>query len=283
MAFKLVFGAVRRDDSEVGKRPLERFARALGEVVGHTVDAFEAKTYAELAAAMVRGDVDAAWLPPIPFIALEKKGVAEGLVSQRRAGRAEFHAVLLVGAASPIATLEDLQGTRAAWVDPYSASGYVVPRIELDARGIDPRAAFAAEKFFRSHAEVVRAVVSGRADVGATFGGVGAAGAVTRGAWLDVAGAAAAVRVLEVLAPIPGDVIAARVDLPKKTRETLTRALVAVARDRLHKVFVRDLFGSEDFRRWMPAGYDELREQTAAASAKGILEAEEHGYEEIVS
>ncbi len=278
MALKLVFGAVRRDDSEVGKKPLERFARALEEAAGLDVHVFEAPTYGELAAAMARGDVDVAWLPPIPFIALERKGVAEGLVSQRRAGRAEFHAVLVVGVGSPIQTLEELQGTRAAWVDPYSASGYVVPRIELDARGIDPRAAFSAERFFRSHSEVVRAVIEGRADVGATFGGVDAAGAVTRGAWLELP-RGDTVRVLAVLAAIPGDVIAARNDLPKRTRETVTRALVALARDRVQRVFVRDLFGSEDFRRWLPAGYDQLRDQTAVASAKGMLEAEEHGYE----
>jgi phosphonate transport system substrate-binding protein len=278
MAFKLVFGAVRRDDSEVGKKPLERFVRAFSELAGLDVQVFEAATYQDLAAAMVRGDVDVAWLPPIPFIALERKGVAEGLVSQRRAGRAEFHAVLVVGAASPIQTLEDLQGTRAAWVDPYSASGYVVPRIELDARGIDPRAAFSAERFFRSHAEVVRAVIEGRADVGATYGGVDATGAVIRGAWLELP-RGDSVRVLAVLAAIPGDVIAARTDLPKRTRETVTRALVAIARDRVQRVFVRDLFGSDDFRRWLPAGYDELRERTAQASAKGMLEAEEHGYD----
>ncbi len=277
MSFKLVFGAVRRDDSEVGKKPLERFARALGELANLDVQVYEAPTYEDLAAAIARGDVDAAWLPPIPFIALERKGVAEGLVSQRRAGRAEFHAVLIVNAASSIKAIEDVQGTRAAWVDPYSASGYVVPRIELDARGIDPRAAFSAERFFRSHAEVARAVIEGRADVGATYGGVDS-GVVSRGAWLELSRGAESIRVLSVLAAIPGDVIAARNDLPKRTRETLTRALVAIARDRVQRVFVRDLFGSEDFRRWMPAGYDELREQTAAASAKGMLEAEEHGY-----
>jgi phosphate/phosphite/phosphonate ABC transporter binding protein len=279
MALKLVFGAVRRDDSEVGKKPLERFARALSEVASIDVQGFEAATYAELAAGMVKGDVDVAWLPPIPFIALEGKGVAEGLVSQRRAGRAEFHSVLIVSAASGIQTLEEVQGTRAAWVDPYSASGYVVPRIELDARGIDPRAAFSAERFFRSHAEVVHALMEGRADVGATYGGVDASGTVTRGAWMEMPRGPDAIRVLEVLAAIPGDVIAARVDLPKRTRETMTRALIAIARDRVQKVFVRDLFGSEDFRRWLPAGYDTLRAQTAEASAKGMLEAEEHGYD----
>ena len=278
MALKLVFGAVRRDDSEVGKKPLERFTRAFGELAGLDIQVFEASTYEDLAAGMVKGDVDVAWLPPIPFIALERKGVAEGLVSQRRAGRAEFHAVLVVSAASPIQTLEDLQGTRAAWVDPYSASGYVVPRIELDARGIDPRVAFSAERFFHSHTEVVRAVIDGRADVGATYGGIDGAGAVIRGAWLELP-RGDTVRVLAALAAIPGDVIAARNDLPKRTRETVTRALVAIARDRVQRVFVRDLFGSEDFRRWLPAGYDELREQTAQASAKGMLEAEEHGYD----
>lgn len=278
MTEKLVFGAVRRDATAESKKPLERLAAALSEHAEVAIDVFEAPSYEELATTMHKGDVDFAWLPPIPFIALERRGTVLGLVSQHRGGRAEFHGVLLVQASSPIQKIEDLKGTRAAWVDPYSASGYVVPRIELDAVGIDPRTAFRAERFLRSHDAVVRAVMDSRADFGASYAGIDADGAIDRGAWLEIPRGKDTVRVLSILPPpIPGDVIAARVDLPKRTRETLTRGLVAVARDRVHRVFVRDSFGSDDFRRWMPAGYDQLRAQTQLASEKGLLEGREHG------
>ena len=78
----------------------------------------------------------------------------------------------------------------------YSASGYVVPRVGLAAVGVDPRVAFAEERFWHSHEAVVRAVVAGRADFGATYAGVGPGGEITRGSWMDVQGADEAVRVL---------------------------------------------------------------------------------------
>ena len=46
----------------------------------------------------------------------------------------------------------------------------MLPRIQLASRGIDPSTVLREELFLRSHAEVVRAVLDGRADVGATYG-----------------------------------------------------------------------------------------------------------------
>ena len=66
---------------------------------------------------------------------------------------------------------------------------------------------FGEELFLRSHAEVVRAVLDGRADVGATYAQRPAPGQpIQRAGFLDVA-PERSIRVLEWTRPIPNDVI----------------------------------------------------------------------------
>jgi phosphonate transport system substrate-binding protein len=54
---------------------------------------------------------------------------------------------------------------RAAWLDPQSASGYLFPRVELLALGVT----FSNEQFFLAPERVALAVLSGDADVGASY------------------------------------------------------------------------------------------------------------------
>src|SRR5579883_1487129 len=222
----LVFGWAAHAASPAAKQRMVEFTILLGKLSGAEVAVCEADTYSELAGLVHRRSVDIAWLAPIPFIALERRKAAAPLVSHHRGGRAQFHSVLIVPARSRIRTPYGLKKKRAAWVDPHSASGYVIPRIQLAAFGIDPRTAFAAERFYGSHEAAVRAVVGGKADFAGTYAQLDRDGAPLRGSWLEVPGAADAVRVLVTFGAVPGDVIVARRDLPAATRERLTHALI---------------------------------------------------------
>ncbi len=262
-----------------GKRRerMAEFCRAIGELARMEIVVLETRTYEELAASIHRREVDFAWLPPIPFIALERRDAVTGLATLHRDGRSDFHAVMIVHRTSTIQAVSDLQGARAAWVDPYSASGYVVPRIALDAVGVDLRAMFGAEKFYRSHERAVRAVVERRADFGATYAGLDASGALVRGPWAEVPNAEDAIRVLAIFSAIPADVIGARADLPLQVKAKLARAFLEIARDPSSQTLIRDLFGADEFRPWTSAGYDDLRSSTMHASERGLLEGREHG------
>jgi phosphonate transport system substrate-binding protein len=268
----LVFGYAAHGASTAMRERVAQFSAALGALAKVELAVYEAASYEDLARAVVAGEVDFAWLPPLAFVALERRNAVEALVSAQRGGDTAFYSAIIVAKGSDLQTPEDLAGARAAWVDPYSASGYVVPRAGLAAVGIDPRVAFAEERFWHSHEAVVRAVVAGRADFGATYAGVDAAGAITRGAWMDVHGADEAVRVLVRFGAIPGDVVAARTQLSIPRRDTLTRALLAVSREPEHRLLLSDAFGIDEFRRWVSAGYDALRRLTEDASKRGLLE-----------
>ncbi|MDB4944216.1 MAG: Phosphonate transporter phosphate-binding periplasmic component [Labilithrix sp.] len=271
----LVFGYAAHGASTLVRERVAELSRALGELAGAEIAVFEATSYEDLARAIVRGDVDFAWLPPLAFIALERRHAVVPLVSSERGGDTAFYSAIIVRADSGLVETDGLAGARAAWVDPYSASGYVVPRVGLAAVGVDPRVAFSEERFYHSHEAVVRAVVSGRADFGATFAGVNADALITRGSWLDVEGADEVVRVLVRFGAIPGDVVAATSDLAAERRDALTRGLLALSRTRQHRRLLTDAFGVDEFRRWVSAGYDALRRLAEDASKRGLLEQDE--------
>jgi phosphonate transport system substrate-binding protein len=271
----VVFGYVAHDAVKEQQALASEFAAALSRLAKLEVAVCRTRTYAEVTKLMLRKEVDFAWLPPVPYIALTRKDAAEPLVSLVRDGHAEFYAVLIVHRGSKIKTPRDLEGKRAAWVDPHSASGYVLPRMGLSAVGVDPRTAFRTERFFGSHDAVVRAVIERRADFGATFGGLDASGALVRGAW-SASEAAGDIVVLATFGAIPPDVIAARTDLPTFVCESLTHAFTHSSKDsELQGLLVR-LFGAQaELKRGTPEGYLQFCRAMMRASEDGLLEGDE--------
>jgi phosphonate transport system substrate-binding protein len=270
----VVFGYVGTDPTEVHRERVTAFAAALSKVAKVELAVCRARNYTEVTELVLRRQVDFAWLPPLPYIALSRKDAVEPLVSVVREGHGEFYSVLVVRADSPIKSPRDLVGKRAAWVDPHSASGYVLPRIGLSAVGVDPRTAFREERFYRSHEKVVRAVIDRRADFGATFGGLEASGALARGAW-SAAEVQGKVSVLATFGAIPPDVIAARSDLPTYVSESLTHAFTHASSEPELQALAKELLGATEFKRGTPEGYLDFCRATMRASDEGLLEGEE--------
>jgi phosphate/phosphite/phosphonate ABC transporter binding protein len=244
----------------------------LGERSGEYVVRREVQSYDELARLMLAGTIDLAWLPPLVYLELERRGGAEPLVTSRRAGQTEYSCVLVVRQSSSIQTLEHLRGSRAAWVDPLSASGYVYPRIQLAALGLDPRALFLHEGFFGSHAASLRAVADGTADVAATFATHDGAGVISRGGWSELS-PMGGLRVLWKLGTLPMDLVAVRPDVPLSVRGPLARAFAdACADDRMRGV-ARRIFGVDEFCPEGFASYDGLRASVFAALEAGLIDA----------
>jgi phosphonate transport system substrate-binding protein len=271
----LTFGYVAPHVQTDARLQMAEFWIDVGAEATLEIMVFEAKSYEELTHALVGGAVDFAWLPPIPLVALERRKAAIPLVSHHRNGSSNFHSILAVRKDSAITALEHLKGRRAAWIDPFSASGYVLPRIELFARGIDPRTDFFAEKFYHSHEVAVRAVIQRRADFVATWGGMDAAGTLLRAPWLEMNLEEDSLRIVATLGTIPGDTIAARPNLPFPAREKIRTALIRLSGDARQHFRIRDLFGVDEFRPWSTLGYEELRRATMMASESGLLEGTE--------
>jgi phosphonate transport system substrate-binding protein len=268
----LVFGIAHRAPSQPLRTAFDALVAELARVVGLAITPAYAESYEELTAHFVEGKISLAWLPPIPYIALERAHVAVPLVGHHRAGDARFYeAVLITRGDADISSATDIRGTRVAWVDALSASGYALPRIRLAALGIDPRTAFAQERFLGSHEAAVRAVVGKTADLAGTYARVDPQGRVIQGSWSSIEGAADAIHVFMSFGAIPTDVTAARMALPEPIREELARGLLMVAREPEGAALVRTVFGVDELSPWITAMYDPLRRALAQAGEQGLL------------
>ena len=272
-ADRCAFGLASMQGVETAREPLAGWVTWMGERAQVALSTKFLDSYASLAARVRDGSIDVAWLPPVVYVALERAKVVEPLVSIHRAGQSAFHGVLLVNAAATMHTLDGLRGTRAAWVNPYSASGYVMPRIQLAMLGINPRKAFESEVFTGSHDDSVRAVAEGEVDVAATFARVDGAGNVTAGSWSNLESMRSRVRVLWTFGAIPSDVIVVRAGYPSELRERVADAFVASTNDPGVLPLARRLFGVEEFRRGHMKSYASLRRAIEKASASKLIDA----------
>lgn len=117
--------------------------------------------YEEIQRETLAATVELAWAPAAILAQLTE---ARAVLRAIRAGHARYHSALVARSGGSV-TLANLTGKRAAWVDPLSAGGYLLPLAWLRGRGIEPNLVFDEQTFLGSHRAVVDAVLEGTADV----------------------------------------------------------------------------------------------------------------------
>jgi phosphate/phosphite/phosphonate ABC transporter binding protein len=265
---RLVVGLVPEGRLRARDPRTRTFLRALEARIGAYVVERNVASYEELERDMTLARVDVAWLPPMLYARLERDSVASAIVTRAEAQRTYWSA-LVTSAGSAVRDLGQIANTRVVWVDPLSSAGYLVARLGLRARGIEPRTIFRRESFAGSHAAAVDAVLVGQADVAATFVHVDAEGRVVRGPWDEMGVPAEHIRVLALLGAIPRDVIAARTSVPQPVREAVAKAVFEMAEDPELGPVVSAVFGTRSFERGASEGYVELRELLERAARSG--------------
>jgi phosphate/phosphite/phosphonate ABC transporter binding protein len=262
---RLVFGLVvpPTESSDLAVE-VDRLVSWIADHVGIAVERRDALSYEALATDVREGRIDIAWLPPIVYVRLADGVVALGSV--RREGKTAYEAALVVRADSRFRTIDALKGTRAGWVDPWSASGFVLPRMKLALLGIDPRTLFRTETFHGTHAKAIEALRDGACDVAGTYARADAEGAVSSGAWSTVDGAS--VRVLATFGAIPPDVVAARAEVPAETRASVLEAIRAPEM----KDVLRAIFGGDEIDEGIASGYEALRKALEMAAVRGLFD-----------
>ena len=243
-------------------------AHHVGKGAGKDITVSIAGSYNQLAAMVRSGEAAFAWVPPLVFTGLERRNEAVPLVSLRLEQEAPYMSALVVRSDSPISSLEQVRGARAGWVDRWSASGYVVPRIALASANLDPRGLFSSEGFFKTHDAVIAALAGSEIDVGATYARSGPKG-VESGPWTRLG---VPVRVLGSWGPIPSDVIAASGALDPESATSLRRAILALGRDVRGRVLIRRVFGVDELQPWVSETYDAMRRAMTDAAKRGLLD-----------
>lgn len=244
----LTFGISRSHagtDLEVNAR---RFAEALGRRIGRRITATVTRDYEKLLEGVLVGGVSVAWMPPLLHARAAKSGAVLACVS-RRGGALTYRSAILVRRDSELSKIRDLVGKRAAWADPFSASGYTFPRLHLISAGLDPTYECEEESFHGSVARACGAVAEDRADFCAHFMSDAAAGDAQLAA-LELRQAlgetvADALRVLAVTDPIPPDGIVLAPPLDGMLQATLRDALLSLDANEAGRVAIRRLLNAE--------------------------------------
>ncbi|HEY5925765.1 MAG TPA: PhnD/SsuA/transferrin family substrate-binding protein [Kofleriaceae bacterium] len=227
---------------------LDSLCIALTRLLDTPVHGINCATYSDLAQELEKDRVDYAWMSPTLMILTNENIQLRPILSAMRDDRTDYRAVLFCDGKRPIHSLEDARGGTVAWVDRTSAAGYIVPRIHLAARGLDPAHFFGKELFLRSHAEAIRAVLDGRADLGATYAQLPDDGRpIERTGFLHVA-PDRHVRVLEWTMPIPNDVIVGHGLISKPEHNVFSNAILTLAqRDDAGRRLLFNVFHTQHF------------------------------------
>ncbi len=263
---EVVFALTWQRNSEPIGAKMAALARWIGKRIGHAVVPRCALSYEELLPMFASEAVDVAWVPPLVYRHLARAKLARALVVNERKGRARFTAILVANRTSPHAALEKLAGARVAWVDPWSASGYILPRLTLFERKLAMKDTFLEERFFGSHDAALRAVITGSHDVAATFAYFEGGKRVKSG--LDDVTGSDALVVLDRVGEVPNDLIATRTALDDGLRAALADAFDAALEDEAASSLLRGTLAVERFHRGEPD--DELQPALDRARAAGL-------------
>ena len=154
-----------------GENDADRLARVDGykKLMEATFDVpvklLVAADYAGVIQAFAAKQLESAYMSPAAYAAawLESNGdVVPLVVTQEQDGSNSYVSVMYVRADSGIASLGEMKGHSLAWADPNSASGYLIPRAEFRAQGIDPEPGkyFSSTGFAGGHEQAVVAVLN---------------------------------------------------------------------------------------------------------------------------
>ncbi len=252
----------------------EALASFLSDRLQRPIIPYRAVSYDDLSKRVSQGSVQAAWLPPALFVELDRTvGLRAAAAAERGAGIG-YCSAYFTHRDSPIRSLDALPGTSVGWVDPNSASGYVFPRLQLAALGIDPTSAFQEEVFLRSHGAVVRAVVDRAVDVGVTFVHVDPRekSKILRAGWkpgpADVD--TSLVRSLDPFGPLPADVVATTMSEPATLADALSEAFLEIHRVPEVQHAATRQFGTGHFMPVNPSAYEVLRRAMDMAEGNGV-------------
>ncbi|MEZ5832440.1 MAG: PhnD/SsuA/transferrin family substrate-binding protein [Dongiaceae bacterium] len=140
----------------------------LQEALGMAVDLVKRRTYQEITALLLSGELDAAWICGFPFVQHWDRFalVVVPLYHQQPL----YQSYLIVPHDRDVATWQDLRGDIHAFSDPDSNSGHLVTWALLAEAGETPSAFFRETIYTYGHRNVVRAVASGLAQSGSVDG-----------------------------------------------------------------------------------------------------------------
>jgi phosphonate transport system substrate-binding protein len=142
------------------------------QALGVPVELAPSRDYTGIYEGLHDGSIDAAGISGAGYAGLfiEDPDLVEPLVAPKQEdGLLGYHSVLLVRTDSPYRSLEDLHDRSLAFTERLSASGFLIPFLELTEQGFTPHQFFGRLAFTGGHPQAVMAVLEGAYDAGVTW------------------------------------------------------------------------------------------------------------------
>lgn len=239
---------------EIVKR-LQMLLRAGGinDIVVYATD-----SYGSLSLELMTERADFAWAPPSVGARAEVMG-GQTLAQTERNGATAYRSAFVGRKGEMIDLGSDLLALNAAWVDPDSVGGYLLPRAWFWARGIDIRDAFGGSRFVGSYSAALEAVLSRRADVTAVYATVSGASKASS-ALEDIPGFRDALEIISFTEPAPGDAVVCRASLPPIVRDAVRERLLNLCETPERQREFRALFGADRLVKARPDAYAALHD-----------------------
>ena len=147
---------------------LSRLKNYLSRQTGREVQLVQRRTYEEITALLLSGQLTAAWICGYPLVQYRDKLALVAVPLWRE--QPLYRSYLIVPAGREAASIDDLRGDLHAFSDPNSNSGFLVTAALLAEKGLKPEGFFRDTIFTYGHRNVVRAVASGLAQSGSVDG-----------------------------------------------------------------------------------------------------------------
>lgn len=202
---------------------------------------------------------DIASLNTYGYMLAHKKYGAEAHLTVLRAGAATYQSQILARANDKsIKRLEDLNGKKVAFVDPTSASGFLVPSKLFRDRHVKP----AQTVFAQRHDNVISMIYQGQVDAGATYYSPPLDGKLQDARMLVQAqypNVEKDIRIVELTSPIPNDPIVFRKDLPAEMKKRVSLALIEYVKTEEGRNALEKTFAVTGFQPTTDQSYDSTR------------------------
>lgn len=147
---------------------LSKLKSYLSRRTGREVQLVQRRTYEEITALLLSGQLTAAWICGYPLVQYRDKLELVAVPLWRN--QPLYSSYLIVASDRDVAGIDDLRGDLHAFSDPNSNSGYLVTAALLAEKGVKPEEFFRDMIFTYGHRNVVRAVASGLAQSGSVDG-----------------------------------------------------------------------------------------------------------------
>ncbi len=211
-------------DAQMLKDKAQDLKKGLEELTGYSIKLSVPSSYIAVVEAFGTKRADVAVMNTFGYLLAHKKYDVEAKLLVTRFGDTSYKSQIIARKDSKINSLSDIKGAKFAYVDPASASGYLLAKSLFKKKDIEP----AETMFAQKHDSVVSMVYQGQVDAGATFysppieGRIQDARRLVKTQFPDVE---EKVKIVSLTDSIPNDPIIFRKDIETEMKTKLVEAL----------------------------------------------------------